>query len=256
MQNFGKIKNGFNELLIKGIGKKDDASKKLFKQYIKTIKESEVLRTEFLVYHNIENKVDNDSFSANLFITENIKLLDKYDKALILKENQKLGSLLGELSGDYELSKLHESLSNLIFVKRTANNVGNVTDEIKVVTAYVTSNKPKEVTESINMPISILTKLMTEKYNEKYDTLSVDDKIIIKTLINSDFGIKKELYVKTVTECMDLVDGLIKEGDAETKERLLRVKGKLLEDKENLNESDFAPRFSKLIELKNNLISE
>ncbi len=255
MQNFGKIKNGFNELLIKGIGKKDDASKKLFKQYIKTIKESEVLRTEFLVYHNIENKVDNDSFSANLFITENIKLLDKYDKALILKENQKLSGLLGELSDDYELSKLHESLSNLIFTKRTANNVGNVTDEIKAVTAYVTSNKPKEVTESINMPISILTKLMAEKYNEKYDTLSVDDKIIIKTLIDSDFGIKEELYAKTVAECIDLVDGLIKEGDVETKERLLRVKGKLLEDKESLNESDFAPRFSKLIELKNNLIS-
>jgi hypothetical protein len=254
MQNFGKIKNGFNDLLIKGIGKKDDASKKLFKQYIKTIKESEVLRTQFLVYHNIENKVDNDSFSASLFISENIKLLDKFDKNLILKENEKLSNLIGKLSNEYDLSCLHESLSNLIFTKRTAKNVGNITDEIKAVTNYVVSNKPKEVNESIDMPISILTKLMTEKYNEKYDSLSADDKAIIKVLINSDFGIKEELYIKTITECIGLVDGLISEGDAETKERLLKVKEKLQNDKESLTEGEFTDKFSKLISLKNNLI--
>jgi hypothetical protein len=49
MQNFGKIKNIFNNILIEGIVKKDDNSKKLFKRYIKTIKESEILKNQFLI---------------------------------------------------------------------------------------------------------------------------------------------------------------------------------------------------------------
>ena len=94
MQNFGKIKNVFNNLLIEGIVKKDVASKKLFKKYIKAIKESEILKTQFLVYNNIENKIDADSFSANVFVSENIKLLDKYKTSDILKENLILVKLL------------------------------------------------------------------------------------------------------------------------------------------------------------------
>lgn len=255
MQNFGKIKNGFNDLLIRNIGKKDDGSRKLFKQYIKTIKESEILRTQFLVYHNIENRVDTDMFSANLFINENIKLLDKFKKTDILKENEKLGSLLKEMKEDYDLAKLHESLSKLIFTKSSPSTVGVISDETKNVTNYVISNKPKEIQEGIELPISVLTKLMTEKYNEKYDTLSEGDKKIIKTLIDSDFEAKKTLYSTTVTECVSLVDGLIKEGNEETKDRLLKVKEKLNKE-ETLSEGDFTHKFSKLIQLKNNLIND
>ena len=69
MQNFGNIKNIFNNLLAEGLTKKDVKSKKLFQKYIKTIKESEVLKTQFLIYENIENKVDSDVASANLFVS-------------------------------------------------------------------------------------------------------------------------------------------------------------------------------------------
>lgn len=254
MQNFGKIKNGFNNLLIDNIGKKDETSRKLFKQYVKTIKESEILRTEFLVYHNIENKIENDGLSASLFVSENIKLLDKFDKTLILKENEKLRAILGELKDDYELSSLHKSLSKLIFTKKSAKNIGELTEEIKCIANYITTNKPKEINESIDMPISILTKLMTEKYNERYDTLSPDDRIIVKILIDSDFGVKEGLYNKTVTECLDLIEGLTKDGDIETKARLVKVKEKILNDRESLTENEFTNKFTKLIELKNNLI--
>ena len=90
MQNFGNIKNIFNNLLAEGLTKKDSKSKKLFQKYIKTIKESEVLKTQFLIYENIENKVDSDVASANLFVSENLRLLEKYSKSDILKENENI----------------------------------------------------------------------------------------------------------------------------------------------------------------------
>lgn len=257
MQNFGKIKNVFNNLLIEGVVKKDDTSKKLFKKYVKTIKESEILKTQFLVYSNIENKVDNDSFSANIFISENIKLLEKYTPSEILKENTKLVNLLKDytdkLNEGYELSKLHESLTNLIVTKRAAKNIEKITEEIKNVSNYILSNKPKEVTENVELPVSVLSKIMVEKYNKKYASLDKEDKEILKVLIDSKFDNKKSLYSKITNECIGLIDSLLKESTDESADKLNKVKDRLLEDIKDLNENEFLIKISKLIELKNNL---
>ena len=254
MQNFGNIKNIFNNLLAEGLTKKDVKSKKLFQKYIKTIKESEVLKTQFLIYENIENKVDSDVASANLFVSENLRLLEKYSKSDILKENEKLVKLIGksEIKSDYELAGLHESLTNLIFTERKAKNIEKITTEIKNVSNYIVSNKTKEVNESVDLPMSMLTNILVEKFNEKYNDLSESDKKILRVLLNSNLEEKKNLYKVTVDECIDLVNLLIKEADEESKNKLLKVKSKLLEDAE-LNEVNFTNKFSKIVELKTNL---
>lgn len=256
MQNFGKIKNVFNNLLIEGIVKKDDATKNLFKKYLKTIRESKALKTQFLVYNNIETKVDNDQFSANLFVSENLKLLEGLDKNEILKENAKLIALLDSfkdrLTGDYEDAKLHESISKLIFTKRTPSNINEITSEIKNVTNYIVSNKEKVVNESIDMPISFLANIMVEKYNTKYNDLDKDDKEVMKALIEGNSKAKEGLYSKMVSECMVLIANLLKEADDDSKDRLLKVKEKL-QEKEEISEDNFIGKISKIVELKNNL---
>jgi hypothetical protein len=259
MQNFGKIKNVFNNLLIEGIVKKDDNSKKLFKKYMKSIKESEILKTQFLVYSNIENKVDTDSFSANVFVSENIKLLEKYSTSDILKENLKLVGLLKEskdkMVDDYELSTLHESLSNLVFTKRTPKNIEKITQEIKNITSYITTNKVKEVNESVDLPLSMMTNIMVDKYNEKYDKLDESDREILKVLLDTNFENKKNFYNKLVNECAELINSLLKESDKESGEKLTQVKTKLLDESQELVEGEYVSKLSKLIELKNNLKS-
>ena len=107
MQNFGKIKNAFNEILAEGIASNDEAKKKLFKQYIKTLRESKILKTQFLIYENIEILVENDQFSANIILNENLNLLNEFKKKDILKENEKLISLSQEVK-----AKIEESLEN------------------------------------------------------------------------------------------------------------------------------------------------
>jgi hypothetical protein len=254
MQNFGNIKNIFNNLLAEGLTKKDSKSKKLFQKYIKTIKESEVLKTQFLIYENIENKVDSDVTSANLFVSENLRLLEKYSKSDILKENEKLVKLIGksEIKSDYELAGLHESLTNLIFTERKAKNIEKITTEIKNVSNYIVSNTAKEVNESVDLPMSMLTNILVDKFNEKYSDLSESDKKILRVLMNSNLEEKKNLYKITVNECVDLVNLLIKEADEESKDKLLKVKSKLAEHVE-LDEANFTNKFSKIIELKTNL---
>ncbi len=256
MQNFGKIKNVFNNLLIEGIVTKNDETKKLFKKYLNTIRESKVLKTQFLVYTNIENKIDVDQFSASLFVSENLKLLEGLNKDEIGRENKRLVELLGKynnkLNEVYQDSNLHESIAKLIFTKRTPSNVDVITSEIKNITGHIVSNKEKVVNESIDMPISFLTNLMVEKYNTKYNDLDKDDKEVMKALIEGTSEAKERLYSKMVSECMGLINGLLNEADDDSKEKLLKVRVRL-QEKEEISEDNFIGMISKIVELKNNL---
>ncbi len=254
MKNFGKIKNAFNEILAEGVVSKNDSNKQLFKKYIKTIKENEVLKTQFLVYDNIENKIEENEFKANLFLQENIALFNKYSKEEILEANNKLvESILSEQTNvSYENEKLHEDISNLIFLKKEANNIDAIVEATANVISYMKTNKAKVVTESIDLPNSMLTSIMVDKYNEKYSTMDESEKQILKALIESDDEKKKEVYSLIIRECIDLIDGKLNESDLDAKDKLLRVKDKLLNDKQEISE-DFNKNISKLVELKKSL---
>jgi hypothetical protein len=255
MQNFGKIKNAFSEILAEGIASNDVAKKKLFKKYIKALKESNILKTQFLVYENIENVIENDQFSANLIVNENISLLNKFNKKDILKENEKLVSLSEDVknkleeSYDDKLSDLHESISNLVFLDKNTKTVNEIAKNTKNVLGYITTNKPRVIEETYDVPNSMLSSILVEKYNDRYSELTETEKEVIKILIESTDEEKLEVYTKINRECIDLIDNKLTESDLDTKDRLLRVKDKLLRNNIEMNE-EFPKNISKLVDLK------
>jgi len=255
MQNFGKIKNVFNGILVEGIISKDDSAKKLFKRYIKSIKENEILKTQFLVYNNIENKYEYDAISAGVFVSENIKLLEKFNQKDILAENKKLIDMLGKyqsrLDDKTDLSELHESISKLILTKRQAGTINAITENLKVVSRYIQTEKTKNVVESIDLPVSVLAKIMVEKYNQKYSNLNESDKTVLKKLIGSSFEEKKNMYFTYVNECVGLIDNLLTDS-SNPNDKLFSVKSKLLEDVV-ITEDNFIEKITKIIDLKENL---
>lgn len=258
MQNFGKIKNAFNGILAESLVSKNDANKQLFKKYIKTIKESDILKTQFLVYNNIENAVEKDSMTTNLFVQENLRLLEKFKAKDIIEENKKLVALLEEAKAnldetyDEKLSNLHESLSNVIFNFSSIKNIDERVKNFTNICQYIKGNCEKQITESIELPNSMISTIMVDKYNEKYSSLDETEKKILKSLIDADDTKKKEVYSETLKECIELVNERLTGSDLETKDRLLRVKEKLLNDKQEITE-DFFGNISKLVELRSNL---
>ena len=52
MDNFGVIKNTFNNILSESIIKKEDSGKQLFRKYIKVLKEEKELKTQYFIYKN------------------------------------------------------------------------------------------------------------------------------------------------------------------------------------------------------------
>jgi hypothetical protein len=253
MQNFGKIKNVFNEILAEGVVSKDAPKKLLFKNYVKTIKENEILKTQFLVYNNIETKIEENEFKATEFVKANIELMSKFNKKQIAEANLNLAvPIVWEKDEDYSLKDLHENISKLIFTKRTPENIDSIVEATSKIVDYIKNNKLTESTKAIELPSSMVSTIMVDKYNEKYASLSESDRNIVKVLMDSDDTQKKELYSNTIKECLDLINQKLVESDLDTKDRLLRVKEKLLNDKHEINE-DFTTNISKLVELRDNL---
>lgn len=254
MQNFGKIKNAFNEILAEGVVNKNDSNKGLFKKYVKTISENEILKTQFLVYDNIENKVEENEFKANLFLQENLSLLNKFSLDEIKEANLKLSEpILFEGDVVYENKKLHEDIATLIFTPKKYSNVDKIVEATSYVINHITKNKTKTITEAIELPISMMSTIMVDKFNEEYANINETERELILSLIDSDDEKKKDLYSKTIRECIDLIDSKLNESDIETKDKLLRVKDRLLNDKQEINEN-FLKQISKLIELKADLL--
>lgn len=258
MQNFGKIKNTFNGILAESMFSKDNTNKLLFKKYIKTIKESNILKTQFLVYDNIENRIEENEFKATEFIKANIALMNKFDKKAILEANLALSKpvLFEQRESSYSKEKLHEDITTLIFTESTPSTIDTIMEATANIVSYMKSNKVKAVSEAIELPSSMISTMMVDKYNEKYADLSESDKNIIRTLIDSTDEQKKEVYTQTLKECIELVDSQLANdsvrGKSEVYEKLLNVKNKLLNDKVEITE-DFEKKISKLVDLKESL---
>ncbi len=254
MKNFGKIKNKFNDLLVEGLGNEDLTNKKLFKSYLKNLNENEILKTQFIVYDNIENYVNEDSFMANVFIDENLNSLKKFSRKGIIEANALLASniLTEQEETKFGNEELYENITKLIFNDKKGSNVNAVVEARAFVINHIKNNKPKVVNEVIDLPSSMISTLMVDKYNEKYASLDESEKQILKVLIDSNDDEKKEVYVNTLKECINLIDTRYEGSDLETKEKLLKVKHKLLEDTATVNE-DYFNNISKLVELKSSL---
>lgn len=254
MKNFGKIKNAFNNILVEGLLKKDDTKKELFKKYVKTVKENEILKTQFLVYSNIETKYEPNVHIATDFVKENIELFSKFDKKSISDANLNLAEpiLFEQSDSKYVDEKLHDAISTLISTKKTPTNIDSILESQHYVVNYIMNNKVAENIEKVELPNSMISTILVDRYNEKYNSLDENDRKVLKVINDSNDDQRKEVYSNTLRECIDLIDIKLKDADLESKDKLLRVKDKLLNDKKEINE-EFISNISKLIELKSSL---
>lgn len=252
MQNFGKIKNTFNDILVESIIDKDVEKRKIVKRFIRTISESKILKSQFLVYNNIETRVDENQFSTNMFITENINLLKGYSKKDILAENNRLVGLSQmvksrlEDDSDYDNKDLHESITSLIFTDSTPLTIQEVTNHRLSIIKYVNENKPKVVSEGSDIPTSLLANLAASKFNEKYSHLTEDEHKVLKVILESDDGGREDVFNETRTSCLTSVNKALKEST--NKAKLLDVKEKLLNT--TYTSESFSEDIVKLLELK------
>jgi hypothetical protein len=267
--NFGSVKDIYAKFLISSYiteSKGGDKKKKSnYKNFIKNITENSILRTQFIVYKNIENGYFPSEVSAVEYLKENIALFDKFNKKDIIKENQKMGEKLvitykgSVVPGTkvpvyyYKTSKLHEAIDNLIVLEKTAENIDRIHESFEIVKDWLT--KPKEISETKKPKVDAnkFLSVAVDKYNEKYSNLSEEDKSVIKTLMSNNKEEKETLLKNMVKESITLINNALKEYGGN-----IEVKAKLLEAKDvvynlEFNEATYKEDISKIYDLKKSL---
>jgi hypothetical protein len=255
MENFGNIKDTFKKIILESVIKKDNNGKKLFSTFLKNLKENKTLKNQFLIYKNLESKKFEDKLEAKEYIKENINLLKKINNEEIEKSNSYLLKLLKGKEIVKENNEFYKNIIYLSNVKKNPSNIDKINESMNKLINHMTTIKEEDSKiDVVDVPPSVLTKLMVNKFNEKYSDINESDKKLIKTVLNDKTN-KTHTFNKIVRECIDSVDKKLNENvDLELKDKLLKVKDKLLNTK--YQKDNFLNDIIKLYNLKETIDNE
>jgi len=258
--NFGKIKNLYTHYLIESQLNNDDKGKKLYKKFLKTLKESEILKTQFLVYKNIETPNDFNDADVYEYLKENISLFNKFKKEDIIKENKKLVDLLVKEGFDTKLNKednpIYSDLHKLITTQKKGETINKLHESFTNVKKYLTENKKQiSLTENEyvrNIDPNKFLELTVKKFNEKYSNMTEEEKKILKTLQEGTEEQKRSLVMELSKGNISLINEKLKlfAENTSLKESLLNVKDMVYSSMESDNFND---NIVKMYDLKNEL---
>ena len=256
MENFGNIKDTFKDIVIESVLKKENNGKKLFSKFVKIIKENNTLADQYLIYKNLQTKKFDDPSEAKDYIKENISLLKSLDEKEVKKGNQKLFKLLKGKEIVKENNEFYNHIKILLETEKTPTTIEKINDSISYIKRLMLEKDSEIKNNQIDseLPPSVLTKLAVNKLNTKYSNINESEKEIIKTILNGDDDTKKETYNTLKRECIDIIDNRLSESsDVDLKDKLLRVKDKLLNM--NFDNENFITDINKVYDLKQSVSS-
>ena len=181
---FGKTKNRIDSILVNTFSQKPKF-KKAFHNLMESLKDNSTNREFFVLYSQIENKTFDKVKDAEEYLNESIKTLKSKKSKINLKPINTSIKKYKDYVGN-KTNTLYESIDTLVFNE----NVLDIEKRIeakKVLLKKLQTKKPKFVTEN-KVPTSLLINLSTKNFNKKYDTLTENDKIKFKTLMNKDIN--------------------------------------------------------------------
>lgn len=216
--NFGVIKATFTNHMNES---ENLLAKEMFGKFMQMIKESKVLRAQFEIYKNLENKFIPNENLAIKYIDENISIITaNYAQDAILTENEKLQPLVAGLDIKVSASKekLYEHINTLILESCTSKlipNVDQLHESFEYVLNYVQTNKPKLIESSevdpaySAAPNEFLIKKAIEKFNARYSSLNEAEKSIFKSIVSEDVKIKEGVFQNLKDETLDSLKSLL-----------------------------------------------
>jgi len=255
--DFGTLKNKFTQEYINSHINEDSKGKELYKEFLNIIKESDTLKSFFVVYKNLENKTTSSEFEAGKYLDENLSVLDKFrGEKSIVNECKKLVNLLESygIELNEQPNELNESLHKLTTTSKGVETIDVIHEsKLNVIKHLMTEKSNHKENDDLvreNIDVKKFLNIATEKYNEKYSTLSEEDRKMIKVVTSGTNEEKESLLKSMVKETLSLVNDKMTTTNLSLKEKLLETKDVIY----NISESgldNFSNNFKKLYDIKN-----
>jgi hypothetical protein len=197
MVNFGNVKSKLNKAYSQDLIENTSKYKKLYEEFLKTIKSSPILMLEYTIYENL--KKHNLEYNESLrFIEANISALSKIDKTELLKENKKLEKFnLKEIDLSDDKITLNQNIENVIneSVFKKITNVNKLHESVNFLIESLTKKEDAklEKTDS-SFKVTHIFHLAKKKLEEKFSNLQSDEMEVISTFIKGDEKKKKTVF--------------------------------------------------------------
>lgn len=252
--NFGTLKDTYAKILVNSYITESKINKKFYKQFIKLVAENEILKTQFVVYKNIENGYFDSEVSAVEYLKENISLFEKFNKKDITEENILLQKKLGK-NIEPKSKELHEAIHNLITLKKSVETVNTLIESFEVVKKWLTTVKSlnENTKEKPKVDANKFLNIVVKKYNDKYSNISEEEKKVVKAILSEDLKEKETTLIEFKNETIDLLNKFIKEHNNNTDVKLKLYEAKDVINELNFNKETFKEDIMKVYELKNSL---
>lgn len=208
MKNFGLLKEAYMEIMLEGLKTGDIDKKNTFKKFIKSIKYNPILKKQAKFYSLLESVRDLDNDKQDDFINEAISMISNSDKKEMIKENILLSQILFEYNIDltelnYEKKELHESISNLLFLKPELKNLKTLSESKNIIRQkreFIIENKTKKSDEDY-LPTKVILKTAVNKINKSFPSLSENEIKIIASVLNGNINEQKAIFDELKKEC-------------------------------------------------------
>ena len=113
------------------------------------------------------------------------------------------------------------SCNYLLEHKKKLSNLTEFTNNVKVVSDYITENK-----KANNKKLNVLA--MAEQVEKKINSLNEEEKSLVKDIMSVKDSVsesrRENLFKKIKNECIEKINKMISENDGDEKERLLNLK--------------------------------
>lgn len=255
--NFKSIKDLSTKLFYNSLYENNEFS---YKDFIKDVKSSPALRTQYLVYTNIENNKFDDRETAAYFLKDNFDLFKQFSKKEITEANKVIADkYFSQIDLNEDTDVIYDLITESTKDKASVNHKKKAQLFNAILTDLVTKDVITEDTESAgglefnkNIPIKKVIKRASEIINEKYSFFNDTEKDILKAFINKDTEAQENIYKSLINENLNLLKRKLVESneDEEVYEKLQLTEEKLNSLKYTSNISEF----NKLLELKKSLL--
>ena len=235
MKNFGDLLDSIYSETSKQFGKNKKSCSAILKECINTIKTDKILSDQFTIFNNLKTSVISEK-QVNDYILENVGSIKNYKPNQIAKSNKKLEKLCERIGIKVKKTKINESISNLCFLMNTPKNVNILHESKNIVKENLLTNTKSEEVDTPKIPLALMSKLVSKKYNKKYSDLSESDKKLLKVILENKEG-DENLFNSFKENATELLTKKIVENDDPNLHSSLKKSYKKVCDMRYINES-------------------
>ena len=210
-RNFGIIYNVFEQNIENLWDTKE--GKKIVKECYNLIKSNKVLNEQFKIYDMFEKAQNVEDVKD--FVNEASNIIKKFDKKLVMENNEKLIKFIRDKKLDEyvdipeETENLYEAIEYLVLHKKTYDNVNDFVKAQNVITEHIIKNQKNNIVENKLTSAEFENKI-EEVEKEITENINQEEKTLLDRFLTNKKQNKKEVFEnykrKTLRKIREMIE--------------------------------------------------